>query len=151
MQIDVAFGGMTKYCGHNAHFADVASELPPPAFDKNISIAVVDVTRGYPYGMRAWGPFPPACLPGVSISVPAVIATDPNMVPTWTRRTAFANANRRSQLYHDLSIGRCYSEAKPKQRRKNTFAHLISCGYMRRWMAIAKRTFVQTNQWPFIS
>jgi hypothetical protein len=131
---------------HNAHFADVASELPPPAFDKRVSTAVVDVTRGYPYGMRAWRPFPATSLPGVSISVPAVIATDPNMLPTWTRRTAFVNANRRSHLYHDLSIRRCYSKAKPKQRGKNTFAHLISCGSMSRWIAVAKRTFVQTNR-----
>jgi hypothetical protein len=116
---------MTKYCRSNAKFAEIATDLTPPAFDKNIPIAGVIVSGSNPDCMGMWRSLPLARLPTVGIPVPAVIPADPHMLAARTCRTLFMDADWRTKLYHDGRINGRYPKSKAKQRRKNKFSHFL--------------------------
>src|ERR1700675_616926 len=101
------------------------TKLPPVAFRINIPVMAVCVLGSDPYRMGGWRLFPPARLPVISVSFIAVVSAYPDVVPAWTRRAVFVNANRWPKLYNDLRIGRYYPKGKAKQSGKNQFSHLV--------------------------
>jgi hypothetical protein len=88
--------------------------------------------------MGAWRLFPPAFLPVICVSVIAVVSAYPDVVPAWTRRAVFVNANRWPKLYDDLRTGRYYPKGKAKQSGKNQISHLVLL------------RLLKAGGWPFI-
>jgi hypothetical protein len=101
------------------------TKLPPVAFRINIPVMAVPVTRSDPYRIGAWRLFPPALLPVIGVSFIAVVSAYPDVVPAWTRRAVFVNANRWPKLYDDLRIGRYDPKGKAKQSGKNQCSHFL--------------------------
>lgn len=101
------------------------TKLPPVAFRINIPVMAVPVTRSDPYRIGAWRLFPPALLPVIGVSFIAVVSAYPDVVPAWTRRAVFVNANRWPKLYDDLRIGGYDPKGKAKQSGKNQCSHFL--------------------------
>ena len=99
--------------------------LPPVAFGINIPVTAMPVTGGDPYRIGARRFFPPARLPVIFVSFIAVVSAYPDVVPAWTRRAVFVDANRWPNPYNDLSIGRYYPKGQAKQSGKNQCSHFL--------------------------
>jgi hypothetical protein len=114
---------MTKY-GHSKPSA-LAKELPPVAFDEDVSVASVLISRGYPYGMLMRRFLPTSGLPGIGIAVIAMISADPNVPPAWPDAAVLVDADRRSQLDHYLRVSGYYPHGDSKKRGQKQFSHLV--------------------------
>ena len=85
------------------------TDLPPVAFRVNIAVVPMPVSGSHPYRMGAWGPFPPARLPTVGVTIPTVVSANPDMIPAWAYRPVLPDAERRPKSYYDLSLNRYYA------------------------------------------
>jgi hypothetical protein len=111
-------------------------ELPPVTFRVDISVMAVRISGSNPSRMGARRLFPPARLPTVGFTIPAVVPANPDMIPAWTSGTMLPDANRWPKLYYDLRPSGDYPNSKAKQRSKNQVSHFLSCGYMCNCMAV---------------
>jgi hypothetical protein len=99
--------------------------LPPVTFRVNIPVMAARVSGSNPYRTGAWRLFPPPRLPGIGIAVVAMITPYPNMLPAWTRRAMFVDADRRPKPYYDLRMRGYYPKRKAKQRGEKQFSHFL--------------------------
>jgi hypothetical protein len=104
-------------------FIEIVKDLPPPAFDKDISITAVPPSRRNPGHVLTRRNFPPSRLPGIRISVPAVIAGDPNMPHAWSDGAVLMDANRGSKFDHYFRMSGYYPKGNSKQRSNYQFPH----------------------------
>ena len=126
-----ALGGGSGYHGASDW------KLLPPAFDKDISITPVPPSWRDPYDVLARRKVPSSRLPGIRIPVPAMVAADPDMPPARSDGAVLMDANRGSQLHHDLRVSGYYPKGKAKKRGKNQFSHLLLL------------LLYQASGWPF--
>jgi hypothetical protein len=91
-------------------------ELAPASVDQYITVAAMYVTRGNPHGVFTRRNFPTSVLPHVGVSVPPVIARNPNVPPTRSMFPTFMNGNGRSHTNDNFSLGRYQSQRKTKER-----------------------------------
>ena len=115
------------------------TDLPPATFRVNIPVMPMCVAGSHPYRMDAWRPFPTARLPGVGVTVPPVIAADPDMLSARAYRPVFPDADRGPKFYYDLSLSRYYPERKSKQCSKNEFSHSLLVCTRARWPATGEQ------------
>jgi hypothetical protein len=116
---------MTKYGRAKAYSSAIAAELPPAAFDEDVTVVSVLPSRGNPYGMLARWFFPTSRLPRIRIAVPAVISTDPDMSYAWPDSAVLVNTYRRPKLHYYLRVSGCHPQGESKKRGKNQFSHLM--------------------------
>jgi hypothetical protein len=129
----------------------LGAELSPAAFDEHVSVAPVLPTRRDPYGMLARRHFPATRRPCIGLSVPAVIAANPNV--SGARRDGSVLHNRRRRCnpnHHIRRLNQADAGRDSESDAKNKFPHcclrLIPCkriailyltaniiGYMKTW------------------
>ena len=90
--------------------------LPPMAFYKYVTVTPVSISRSHPHCMLPWWDFPTALLPCVGMTIPSMVAANPNMPAAWSGAAVLPNGNRRPELNDNLCrSGRAYSKSNSTQ------------------------------------
>jgi hypothetical protein len=90
----------------------------PAAFNKHVPVMPVIPSRCHPVCTWTRRCFPPAPLPGISVSVPAVVSTYPDMLPAGGYAAMLDDHSRRCKLYDNFGgLNGRDSHAQSEQRR----------------------------------
>jgi hypothetical protein len=100
--------------------------LPPIPRHKHVSVVTMPPVRSNPYGAFSGRYFPPARLPNVCPSIPAMVSGDPYVPRTRPVRAVLVNADRRPELHYNLRrLHGADPHSKPDERGNEQFAHLL--------------------------
>jgi len=103
------------------------SYLPPAAFHEHITSTTVNPAVTHPNGVRMWRTLPAARSPDIGISVPLVVATDPDITTTGSGHPPFNNVSGRADLHEDFfRMKRSNTYREREQRRGQKFTHVDS-------------------------
>ncbi len=102
----------------------VAADLTPPTFHEHVTIMPVTPSRRHPNRMFPWRNIPPARFPDIRMSVPAMIAANPNMPRARTRGPMLDDDLRRSDAdHHFRCLNGTYTKRGTQQCATKKFPH----------------------------